>query len=134
MRFVSMLILTAMVACCNGCNRKRNLSDIPIKPNLTMDEYEDLVGTPSRIGNSNHWIGYNLKSGGELRLFFFNGPREGPRTLSQALVFNAMGNIVQRVYEMPAATQPATHPVEPTTADVNPKSESPKSESNPNAK
>ena len=78
MRFVSMLILTAMVICCSGCNRKRNLSDIPIKPNLTMEEYEDLVGTPSRIGNSNHWIAYNLKSGGELRLFFFNGPREGP--------------------------------------------------------
>ncbi|HWE04378.1 MAG TPA: hypothetical protein VG326_18385 [Tepidisphaeraceae bacterium] len=112
------LILAALISC-GGCNRKRNLSDIPILPNLTMDEYEDQVGAPSRIGNSNHWIAYRLKGGGELRLFFLSGRPGTPRTLTNAIVFNDAGNVVKHVYDLPTATHPAsTAPAEaPTTED-----------------
>ncbi len=119
MRCVPIWILAAMIVCCNGCDRKRNLADIPIMPNLTMDEYEDQVGTPSVVGNSNHWIAYHLKSGGELRLYFFNGPPGGRRTLSQAYVY--VGNYLsKRIFDLPApTTAPATNlSTLPTTLPV----------------
>lgn len=117
MRRLMMGALLGVMMFSVGCNRKRDLSAIPIRPDLTMDEYEDLLGSPTQRGNDHHWIGYALKGGDELRLYFLNGTPGGRRTLSQAYIFGKQGYAIRHIYDVPPTTQPARAP-EPATQTV----------------
>lgn len=116
-------ILLAMVMNGAGCHRRRALSEIPLLPDATIDDYTVKVGSPAREANSHHWIEYGLTDGGTLRLYFLYRANDGRRTLSEADLVNEGGQTIKHLYDAPAP-QPASQPTTSASAATEPQTAS----------
>ena len=117
MQRLTMAVLLTLILLSGGCSRKRNLADIPISTTMTVEDYEEQVGSPAQIANSNRWIAYKLKDGTELRLFFSRkttDPLDDKRTLATAWITDAQGHCIKSLLGTDPHA-PATRP-DPATA------------------
>lgn len=113
-----LLVLTGTLLCV-GCDKKHNVSDFPLKPGLTSDQLEEMLGPPTK--KDAHWVAYALADGTELRIYFVEGIPGATRTLTEATIYSNTGVRLKNVYMVPrlgAPIHPSTAPsaiTQPTT-------------------